>query len=116
PPHAGGGAHGGGNAFEGLQPDEAVVVGVGEGAVDGVPVDGAGAGGAAVAFGEVVVAEVGRGLFRGGVEVGLFDVHVVGVEVHADIGLADHLDEAQGLFASVDEEGLVAVDGLDAER
>lgn len=69
-----------------------------------------------MALAQMEVAKRRRAFQRGMIEILLFDVHMVGIEVQFQVGLADAFNQFKGLIRRVYEEGLVAVDSLDADR
>src|SRR5918998_6821030 len=115
-PDARGRTHGRRHLREGLEADQPVVGDAVEPAHHGLPVHHAASGDAAVALAEVEVPEPVADPADGGLEPLFLDVHVVRVEVDADVVLADHLGELDRLVGGVDEEHLVAVARLDPER
>src|SRR4029077_15391602 len=93
----------------------AVEADAGKAAEDALPIDIAAAGRAAVALREVDVSEMRGAIEDGGREALLLDVHVIGVEMDEEIGLRAPLDERDGLASGIDQMGLVAIAGLEAE-
>ncbi|RIH75104.1 hypothetical protein Mcate_02384 [Meiothermus taiwanensis] len=70
----------------------------------------------AVGVGQVKEAQVGAGLADGRGQAGLFDVHVVGIQQHLQVGLAYLRQQRQGFLGSVYQVGLVAVEHLEDHR
>ena len=56
------------------------------------------------------------GFYDGAADAFLLDIHVVGVEMDGDIGLADALEHRQRLPDGIEEMRLVAVARLDADH
>ncbi len=71
---------------------------------------------AAPGLADVEVAEALAAVDQRRFEIGLLDVHVVGVEVQLDVGQADSFGERGGLRRGVQHVALVAVDDLQPDR
>jgi multiple sugar transport system ATP-binding protein len=116
PPDAGRLAHRVGDVDKGLEPDVARIAAVHERVDYRLPVDRPLPGDPSVALTQVEVTQLRQGCPDRLAELLLLDVHVVGVEVNAHVGLADHRGQPPALLGSVHEEGLVAIDRLDSHR
>ncbi len=111
-PGESGGDHGGG---EGLEDDRSVVSDVVQRTEQAVEVHASGAQVATVALTDMDVSQQGAGLDDGPEHVRLLDVHVVAVQMDADVRARDGCDEVACLASGVEHVGLVAVGHLQAD-